>query len=193
VSKGGGVVIVHAADNAFPKWKAYSEMIGVGGWRGRDEKSGPMFYIEDGEVRRDDSPGPGGYHGPRKPFKVDMIGKHPITDGLPRTWMHASDELYAKLRGPGDNMNIIGAAYSEPSNKGTGRNEPILMVLTYGKGRIFHTTLGHDVEALNCVGFATTYQRGTEWAATGKVTQKVPANFPTADKVSVRSEASSTR
>ena len=60
------------------------------------------------------------------------------------------------------------------------------MTLTYGKGRVFHTAMGHDVAALKCVGFATTFQRGTEWAATGKVTQKVPADFPTADKVSVQ-------
>jgi hypothetical protein len=60
------------------------------------------------------------------------------------------------------------------------------MALSYGKGRIFHTTLGHDVAAMSCVGFVTTLQRGVEWAATGKVTQKIPANFPTADSVSYR-------
>jgi type 1 glutamine amidotransferase len=60
------------------------------------------------------------------------------------------------------------------------------MVLSYGKGRIFHTTLGHDVPAISCVGFIATLQRGTEWAATGDVTQKVPADFPTATTVSTR-------
>jgi len=62
------------------------------------------------------------------------------------------------------------------------------MVLSYGKGRVFHTTLGHDVPALSSVDFVVTFQRGTEWAATGKVTQKVPANFPTADSVSYRTD-----
>jgi hypothetical protein len=62
----------------------------------------------------------------------------------------------------------------------------MLVVLRYGKGRIFHTMMGHDVAALSCVGFMTTYQRGTEWAATGKVTQKVPSGFPTANTVSFR-------
>jgi uncharacterized protein len=62
----------------------------------------------------------------------------------------------------------------------------MLMVTDYGKGRIFHTTMGHDVAALSCVGFMTTLQRGTEWAATGKVTQKVPATFPSEDTVSYR-------
>jgi len=61
-------------------------------------------------------------------------------------------------------------------------------VLSYGKGRIFHTTLGHDIAALSCVGFIATFQRGTEWAATGSVTQKAPAAFPTANTVSYRAD-----
>jgi uncharacterized protein len=53
---------------------------------------------------------------------------------------------------------------------------------------VFHTTLGHDINALSSVDFVTTFQRGTEWAATGKVTQKVPASFPTANSVSYRTD-----
>jgi hypothetical protein len=53
---------------------------------------------------------------------------------------------------------------------------------------VFHTALGHDVNALSCVGFIVTLQRGTEWAATGKVTQKVPNTFPSADTVSYRTD-----
>jgi type 1 glutamine amidotransferase len=85
--------------------------------------------------------------------------------------MHVADELYDSLRGPGENMTVLATAHSDPKNKGTGHDEPVLMALRYGKGRVFHTTLGHDVAALSCVGFITTFQRGTEWAATGKVTQ----------------------
>jgi hypothetical protein len=106
--------------------------------------------------------------------------------GLPRIWMQAPDELYAPLRGPGKDMTVLATAHSDPNNKGTGRDEPTLMVLNYGRGRIFHTTLGHDVAALSDVGFIATFQRGTEWAATGKVTQKIAAGFPTADTVSLR-------
>ena len=79
-----------------------------------------------------------------------------------------------------------GSAFSDSANNGSGRDEPMLMVLSHGKGRVFHTTLGHDLAALSSVGFIVTLQRGAEWAATGKVTQKVPADFPGPDKVSLR-------
>lgn len=193
VSKGGGLVIVHAADNAFPNWRAYNLMIGIGGWRHRTEAAGPYWYFENGKLVSDPSPGPTGSHGARLPFQVvTRDAEHPIMKGLPRVWMHANDELYATLRGPGKNMTVLATAYSDPKNKGTGRDEPLIMVVHYGKGRIFHTTMGHDVFALSCVGFMTIFQRGTEWAATGQVTQKAPANFPTAKTVSYRVDLAET-
>jgi type 1 glutamine amidotransferase len=186
---GGGFVSYHAADNAFPEWQAYNLMIGIGGWMGRTEKSGPYWYFKDDKLTPDSTAGAAGNHGARTPFLVVMRdSKHPISKGLPAKWMHAPDELYSKMRGPGENMIVLGTAFSDPANKGTGHDEPMLMALSYGKGRIFHTTLGHDPAAMSCVGFIVTLQRGAEWAATGKVTQKVPADFPTADKVSTRPE-----
>jgi hypothetical protein len=189
VKNGGGLVVVHAADNSFPDWPAFNQMIGIGGWRGRSEKSGPMWYFKDGKLVSDNSPGSAGSHGNRLPFQVETRApEHPIMKGLPHIWMHGADELYATLRGPGQNMTVLATAHSDPANHGTGHDEPMLMVLSYGKGRIFHTTMGHDVAALSCAGFIATYRRGAEWAATGRVTQKVPADFPTADSVSLRVE-----
>jgi len=188
VSNGGGFVSVHAADNAFPGWTAFNEMIGVGGWRGRTEKSGPFWYVKDGKLTSDNMPGVAGSHGRRTPFQIKVRQDHPITKGLPATWMNQGDELYARLRGPGKNMIVLATAFSDPANAGSGRDEPMLMVLNYGRGRVFHTTLGHDVNALSSVDFVVTFQRGTEWAATGAVTQKVPAEFPSANVVSYRAD-----
>lgn len=192
VSNGGGLVVVHAADNSFPNWPAYNLMIGIGGWRNRTETAGPRWYISDGKLVSDSTPGSAGEHGARLPFQVTTRQpEHPIMKGLPRVWMHAADELYGKLRGPGKNMTVLATAHSDPKNRGTDHDEPMVMVLTYGKGRIFHTTMGHDVSALSCVGLMTLFQRGTEWAATGRVTQKVPATFPTANTVSFRADIAS--
>ncbi len=189
MTKGGGLVSVHAADNAFAGWAAFNEMIGVGGWRNRTEQAGPNWYVRDGKLVSDATPGKAGSHGRRMPFRITLRdASHPIVKGLPPVWMHQGDELYAALRGPGRNMSVLATAYSDPANAGTGRDEPQLMALRYGQGRVFHTTLGHDIVAISSVDFVVTLQRGTEWAATGAVTQKVPATFPTADTVSYRSD-----
>jgi uncharacterized protein len=186
---GGGFVSYHAADNAFPEWPAYNQMIAIGGWGGRDLSAGPFWFYKDGGLVFDDTtPGPAGSHGARKPFQVtNRVRGHPIVRGLPEVWMHQADELYSRLRGPGKNIVLLATAFSDPDNSGSGRDEPMLMAIPYGQGRIFHTTLGHDVAAMQCVGFIVTLQRGAEWAATGRVMQKVPADFPKAGKVSIRS------
>lgn len=172
VKNGGGFVSVHAADNSFPEWTEYNEMIGVGGWGGRNEKSGPYVRWRDGKFARDTQTGRGGSHGKRHPFEVIVRDTaHPITRGIPTSWMQAEDELYAELRGPASNMQVLATAFSDKATGGTGEHEPMLMVIEFGKGRVFHTTLGHDPVAMSGIGFQVTLQRGTEWCATGKVTQ----------------------
>ncbi len=184
VRSGGGVVVYHGANNTFSRWKEYNQIIGIGGWDGRDETSGPYVYWKDGEIVEDKSSGIGGQH--TTPYAFEVFNRdttHPIIRGLPEKWMHAEDELYGLLRGPAENLHVLATAYSDPAHLGTGRHEPILFTIQFGKGRVFHTVLGHagaeaPPTALECVGFIVTFQRGAEWAATGEVTQDVPGYFP---------------
>jgi len=184
VSGGGGLVVYHAADNAFAKWKEYNKMIGLGGWGERNENDGPYIRWRNGGFVRDTFPGRAGSHGPQHAFQVIIRNtEHPITKGLPAIWMHSQDELYSELRGPAENLTVLATAYADTAHKGTGQNEPVLMTINYGKGRVFHTTLGHAMgdapyPAMECAGFIVTLQRGAEWAATGAVTQAVPEAFP---------------
>ncbi len=188
VKSGGGLVVIHAADNSFGDWPEYNAMIGLGGWGGRNEKSGPYVYLDDdGKVVRDESKGGGGHHGSQHPFALVVRNpSHPITKGMPREWLHAKDELYDKLRGPAANMEILATAYASPEFGGTGHHEPMLMTIRYGEGRVFHTPMGHADYSQECVGFIVSLQRGAEWAATGKVTQEIPQDFPKADAESAR-------
>lgn len=193
VNNGGGIVVYHAANNAFSKWDEFNKIIALGGWERRNENSGPYLYIKDGKIVKDTSPGTGGSHGPQHEYVMNVFdATHPIVKGLPAAWKHAQDELYDRMRGPANVGSILYTAFSSEDKRGSGREEPLIFTVDYGKARIFHTMLGHagvSVEnnpAMQCTGFQVTLLRGAEWVATGKVTQKVPADFPTATQVSMR-------
>ena len=187
VKGGGGLVVVHAASSAFPGWRAFNEMIGLGGWGGRDENWGPYLVFRNRGIVRETTPGPAGHHGKQHAYAVTIRNReHPITRGLPDVWMHASDELFDHLRGPALRLNVLATAFSDTANGGSGEHEPALFTVDYGRGRVFHTILGHSVTAMSCVGFITTLRRGAQWAATRNVTVGVPSDFPTVSEVRSR-------
>ncbi|MSU25076.1 MAG: ThuA domain-containing protein [Opitutus sp.] len=203
MKNGGGLVTIHAADNAFPHWPEFNEMIGVGGWgitpaggvNARQPDAGVKLRWRDGHAVTDDSPGGYGHPAPHDFTVVTRTPDHPIMRGLPAAWLHAMDEIYSQLRGPAKNVTVLATALADKKQfpNASGEDEPMLMTIAYGQGRVFHTTFGHvgpqskpPFRPLTCVGFIVTLQRGTEWAATGKVTQQVPADFPTAEKISTR-------
>jgi type 1 glutamine amidotransferase len=68
----------------------------------------------------------------------------------------------------------------------TDENEPSLFASNSGKGRIFCTTLGCDLGSMEETAFITTFLRGTEWAASGKVTLPSEVGLPAPDTNGVR-------
>ena len=195
VTNGGGVVVIHSSIVPMDDWKEYNKMIGLAAWNGRNEKDGPYVYWKNDRVVYDYSPGEAGHHALQHPFTVTCRSpKHPVMKGLPPVWEHFKDELYGKTRGPARNLEILATTYDNPELDGSGRHEPILWTVKYGAGRVFVTLMGHagnDPElrySMECTGFQVTLLRGAEWAATGKVTQKVPEDFPTEGIITLRKE-----
>jgi len=187
VRNGGGLVIYHAANNSFPNWPAYNEMIGLG-WRPPD--FGPSLIVSADErvieVPKGQGRKPG--HGPEHDFVVTTLNTdHPITKGLPKRWLHPNEQLTHGQHGPARNMTVLTYAHS----KDTGDNEVMDWVIPYGKGRVYTTMLGHlwkdkPDTALRCAGFQTLFIRGVEWAARAHVTYPVPEDFPTETQVRLR-------
>lgn len=161
LDRGKGVVAFHAALSSHARWPEYEKMIG-GAWR------------------------QGATHAPYHPFRVELKeADHPIVKGLPPTFAQ-TDEINQRLTmQPG--ITVLATAYDDPNNCskgdpkicGSGKNEPIMWTLPYRNGRVFTTTLGHNLQSVSTPGFIATFQRGVEWAATGKVTIPPPASFQT--------------
>ena len=191
--KGGGIIIYHAADNAFAQWEEYNKIIALGGWEGRNQQSGPYYYLINGIGVLDNGEGIGGSHGAQRQYPMHCRNhKHPITKGLPDDWLHARDEMYDRMRGPANIKDLLYSGYADPLTGGSGREEPLVFTVDYHKARIVHIMLGHCGEslannpAMQCAGFQTLLLRGAEWAATGKVKQLIPADFPSAKSISMR-------
>jgi hypothetical protein len=188
---GGGMVALAGSGNSFPDSPEFGLMLGVTAASNRDRSAGPLWFYQDGNIAFDGTTAvPAGKAiPPDKPFVVTIRNtEHPITKGLPLEWIHLPDALEGNLRGPAKNMTLLATAFSDASKGGTGRHEPQMVAVTYGKGRIFHSILGRSPEALECAGLQTLLQRGGEWAATGRVTQKIPTDFPNEEKVSRRAK-----
>lgn len=186
IEGGGGLVIIHGANNPFAQWPAFNRMIGLA-WRG-DTSFGDRIYLdEEGNVVRvPKGEGISVGHGARHEFMVTMRDlEHPITRGMPRMWLHAKDELYHGQRGPARDMQILATAYSDPQSGGSGRHEPMVWVIPYGEGRVFVNLMGHvwgddaEMPGIRGIGFQALLRRGVEWAATGDSDIPIPENFPT--------------
>ena len=157
VKSGKGLVLYHFSVAAFHGWTEYEKISG-GNWRPNQ-----------------------GHHSAKHDFTVKITDTdHPITQGLKSSMPQINDELYANLKWrPSGTYHVLATAWDDHSLyagkarqpiPGPGLDHPMLWTTSHGQGRIFVTALGHDVPAISTPVFVTTFTRGCEWAATGKVT-----------------------
>jgi type 1 glutamine amidotransferase len=189
VKNGGGVLVYHSGNNAFPDWLEYNDIIGIG-WR-------PVTYgtalqlSEDGQITRI-PPGQGRAtgHAAREEVLVRQLGEHPIHEGMPKTWKTPALEVYYSARGPANNVQVISYGL-DPRFK---EYWPLEWTVTYGQGRVYSSSFGHvwsdesetkqPVDLL-AVDEQILIQRTLQWLAKKPVTVPIPKNFPTAKKASL--------
>lgn len=184
LQKGGGLFILHSANNAFPEWEEYNLMIGLG-WRSKDEGIALQVNNDKKIIKIPAGEGKSTYHGPRNDEIIYILNNHPINKGFPNEWKTPDMELYKFARGPAKNLTILSYAKDDETNI----NWPVEWVISYGKGRVYNSSMGHLWKgdsypiSYRCVGFQTTLIRATEWLATGKTSYHIPDNFPSQNKI----------
>lgn len=156
VRKGKGFALFHAASATFQDWPEYQQLVGAT-W-------------EEGVTG----------HGPQHTFKVSISDRnHPVTKRMKDFFI--KDELWHKTRQQ-PNIHVLCKAFSAQEMRGSGQYEPMVLTTKFGKGRCFYNILGHNVQAMRNIGWQALMLRGTEWAATGKVTIPIPGNWPDSKK-----------
>ena len=187
-------MLYHAADNAFPDWEEFNRIAALGGWGGRDERSGPYLYWKDGSLVRDTTKGPGGSHGEQREYSMNgRNAEHPVVGDCPGGGYMRPTSCTIGCAVPPMSRNCCTRPMPIPDEEvPDARNRWFYRRLR--KARIFHLMIGHadpsleDNPAMQCTGFQTLLLRGSEWAATGKVRQRVPDDFPTERKSSLRKD-----
>jgi type 1 glutamine amidotransferase len=158
VASGHGFVLFHAASTAWMDWPEFGDLVGLT-W----QKNAAGKNISG--------------HGARHSFAVTIADKeHPVTQGM-ADFQHVKDELYHRqlVHKTG---HVLATTFSDKAFGGSGTNEPMVVVTEFDKGRAFNCALGHDPSQIASVGFRALMLRGTEWAATGKVSIPIPVDWP---------------
>lgn len=190
VRDGGGVYVWHSGNNAFPDWPAYNRIIGLG-WRRKDQGTALQIAADGQLIRHPPGEGSDTNHGKRFDALVVRRGDHPIHAGLPRRWLAADIEVYNYPRGPAEEVEVLSYANDRVSTK---LNWPVEWTVRYGEGRVYTSTFGHvwkgDTQPVTVrdAGVQTLLIRALQWLARRPVTWPVPADFPTAEAISVRGE-----
>jgi type 1 glutamine amidotransferase len=127
-------------------------------------------------------------HGDFGNFRISVAQPaHPIMEGI--TGFDTRDEVFCTMENPHQvPYEVLATAYSDPAvvsrhgEKGTGREEPIAIIGSYGKGHTYNQGLGHVWPFYTGHGLGENtmiswmplqhrmmFVRACEWIATGRV------------------------
>ncbi len=179
VQNGGGVFMLHSANNSFADWDAYNRMIGLG-WRNKDYGTALQIGPDEKVIRIPPGAGENTFHLSRTDRLIHRIGDDPVHAGMPQTWMTPLIDVYNYARGPAENLTVLSWA-EDPK---TQVRWPIEWTVLYGKGRVYNSTFGHvwsdevDPVDFRCAGFQTILVRSLQWLAQRPVTFPIPSDFP---------------
>jgi type 1 glutamine amidotransferase len=191
VKAGGGLYLLHSANNAFRGWVEYDNMMGLG-WRGKENTTALEIDANKNLIRIPPGQGQNTGHGKRFDAVIHILNRHPINKGFPTQWKTPSMEVYNYPRGPAKNITVLSYAFDSVATRKT---FPVEWIVSYGKGRVYSSSMGHLWEgeiypiSYRCIGFQTTMIRVTEWLAKGKVSYRNPNPFPSKEMIVVRDEA----
>jgi len=183
VREGGGLVAYHSSFTWGYNWPEYRALIGA--------------VMEPASSRRS----------PPGAFPVHIVERdHPVTSGMREYIWTYNDDMYTNMAfAPGANVHVLATARDASASydprlagpkypaaaytpeklkamKGMDADHPQIWTQDYGKGRVFSITLGHDEIPLHFQPLQALILRGTEWAATGRVTLPLPEDakdYPT--------------
>jgi hypothetical protein len=189
VKNGGGTFIYHSANNAFADWPEYNDIIGIG-WRKKSFGTALQMDEKGNITKLPPGQGADTGHANRGEVLVHNQGAHPIHEGFPQTWRTPALEVYYDARGPANNLTVLSYGL-DPQGK---QYWPLEWTVTYGEGRVYSSSFGHiwsdesetkqPVDLL-AVDEQILIQRTLQWLAKRPVTVPLPANFPTAEKISL--------
>jgi type 1 glutamine amidotransferase len=145
VRSGHGYVSIHGADNAAADWlPTWKEMLGG---------VFSHFGLPDGKTRKGT-------------FTVKIVDtSSPVTQGIKD--FKIKDELYYQLQLMPDVRPLATVEYQ-------GTDWPVAWTRTFGKGRVFHTTMGHrdfgpnKEDPLRDPNLSRLVVQGVEWVAAGR-------------------------
>jgi len=178
VRNGGGLVVYHSSFSiGMPSWPEYEKMVGG------------VTQVAPGDVTKTTR------RSPPLAFMLHVTDRNnPITQGMREYMWDYDDDMLANLKwAPGVKVNVLVKGYDNPAfyapklsgpkyppsiytpknmkkMPGMGEENPLVWTLNYGKGRVFAFLPGHEVVTLFIPGVRSLLERGSEWAATGKVT-----------------------